>query len=257
MKFEPAEPQTCVTLGAGAAYLARMRLVLASRSAGRAGLLDHAGVDFVQVDPPFDDPATAARDLRGTEAVRDAATGLAAAKLASLAGGGATPRVTPHLPRGVWVVAADTMCVGDGGAGAALGKPLDRVEAAAMLHAWAEAPDGHAVVTGVAMGWWDGLRFQAVQTFAETAYTRLVRVGPGGLSGYLDSGDWRGRSGGYDVLERRAAGWEGAVRGSVDVVVGLPVRAVLERAGATSHPDAGLEVEVHGGSGGAAPGVER
>ena len=49
------------------------------------------------------------------------------------------------------------------------------------------------------------------------------------LGRYVASGAWRGKSGGYNLTDRVAAGWPVTVTGDGDCVVGLPWRAVRQR----------------------------
>ena len=188
-------------------------------------MLDRGEVDFVQVDPPFDDPPAADADLRGVEAAGGFARSLAAEKLAScdaavLAAAGL------DLPAGTWAVAADTVCVGADGR--ALGKPETADEAGAMLRGFVDAE--HAVVTGLAIG-----RVRPGGGVAvETAWFELATVAWGDIDAielglYLVSGAWRGKSGGYNLTDRLEAGWPIEVTGDPDCVVGLPWRAVRQR----------------------------
>ena len=125
-----------------------MRVLLLSRSPGRAEVLARAEVDFVQVAPPFDDPAAADAGLRGVEAAGVFARELASQKLCSCTAAVLRDAGAEGVPAGMWAVAADTVCVGANGR--ALGKPETAAEAEAMLRGFIDAE--HAVVTGLALG---------------------------------------------------------------------------------------------------------
>ena len=43
------------------------------------------------------------------------------------------------------------------------------------------------------------------------------------LEEYLSSGEWRGKAGGYNLLDRLAAGWPIRVIGDTTTVMGLPM----------------------------------
>ena len=44
------------------------------------------------------------------------------------------------------------------------------------------------------------------------------------VEGYLASGDWRGKAGGYNLIERQRAGWPISCEGDPTTVMGLPMR---------------------------------
>ena len=204
-----------------------MRVVLASRSAGRADVLAREGVDFVQVDPPYDDPAAAAEGLDGVPAAGSYAREMAARKLASCADVLADTLAAAGIGSApVWVVAADTVCVGV--TGRVLGKPADATEAAAMLQGFADAE--HAVATGVALARWDGTAFitPGPRPWFEIAWVTWGTLDPIDVGRYVASGQWRGKSGGYNLTDRVTDGWPITVNGDQDTVVGLPWRAIRQ-----------------------------
>jgi septum formation protein len=67
---------------------------------------------------------------------------------------------------------------------------------------------------------------------------RLAPLGPAALASYLDSGEWRGKAGGYGIQDR-ACHFAELLAGDLDAVVGLPLallRRLLARAGAAVGP---------------------
>ena len=113
------------------------------------------------------------------------------------------------------VLGADTLCVWEG---RLLGQPADAGEAIDMLRGFMDGE--HGVTTGVAFVGRDGRRC----FFTDTARVRWGRVTHDELSGYIDSGDWRGKAGGYNLAERVEAGWPIEVDGDPTTVMGLPMR---------------------------------
>jgi septum formation protein len=59
-----------------------------------------------------------------------------------------------------------------------------------------------------------------------------VTVGPipeTEITAYLDSGQWRGKAGAYNLAERLQAGWPISVEGDPGTVMGLPMVRLAER----------------------------
>lgn len=135
------------------------------------------------------------------------------------------------------VIGADTVCVMDG---RIIGQPRDDADAAAMIVSFVDRE--HDVVTGVCV-----LQPDAGDTFRRGMRHDRARVRFGSLpareiSRYVASGEWRGKAGGYNFTQRRAAGWPLEVEGDADTVVGLPMRllqAMLDAPGVDVAPLAG------------------
>ena len=71
-------------------------------------------------------------------------------------------------------------------------------------------------------------------TFADSATVRFDRVNDAQLDRYLDTDQWRGKAGGYNLYDRQAEGWPISVTGDPTTVVGLPMaklRPVLAKHG--------------------------
>ena len=118
---------------------------------------------------------------------------------------------------GRWVLAADTVVEIDG---IMLGKPADSTDAAAMLAQLSGR--SHRVVTGYAIRGPDG----ASTARAVTTEVDFRELQPDEIDGYVTSGEWRGKAGGYAV-QGIAAAFVTALRGSFTNVIGLPLAEVL------------------------------
>ncbi len=96
-----------------------------------------------------------------------------------------------------------------------LGKPEDAAEAAAFLHALSGRR--HRVITSVAVRNADRLWERTVETIVKVKQLSNAEV-----NGYLASGEWQGKAGGYGIQGGFGAfiPW---LQGSFTGVVGLPV----------------------------------
>lgn len=174
-----------------------------------------AGFGFSQVDPDYADPAdpnTNGNLSGGPEAL---AMRVAEAKLASIP--------AEAMPEGTVVLTADTLGVAaDGGL---IGTPESEEAALAILRRLVGGD--HTIVTGVALGRVGGdAEFEA---WADTAEVRLGTISEQTLREYVATGAWRGKAGGYNLAERRAAGWPIEVDGDPGTVMGLPMRRLTPR----------------------------
>lgn len=179
-------------------------LILASNSPRRRELLLQIGLRF-EVLPsrylegvPQGDPATFALNAARHKAAEVA------------------ERV--HAPG--WVLAADTLVAQ---AGQVFGKPANREQASRMLRGLSGKT--HKVVTGVAL--------RETQAGEELAWVEVTAVSmrvisSAELEGYLRSGEWKDKAGGYGIQGRAGAFVKG-IRGCYFNVVGLPLaRLTLE-----------------------------
>jgi len=100
-----------------------------------------------------------------------------------------------------------------------LGQPADAEEAGAFLVLLSGRR--HRVITAVALrrGGRDWSR--AVETAV-----RFKRLSAGEIAGYVASGEWRGKAGGY-AIQGRAGGFIPWIGGSYSNVVGLPLTETL------------------------------
>lgn len=191
-------------------------LVLASRSARRAQLLREAGYTFKQVDPPFDDPPQP-ESFSGKCAL-DLVVDLATRKCTSLSDQDNTKQLNPESV----ILGADTLCLGP--AGQWLGQPATRQQARQMIVQFVGST--HEVVTGVALVRSDQGR---TESFVDVASVRFGHLDERRISVYLDSGQWQGKAGAYNLFDRQADGWAIDVTGDPTTVVGLPMRRLVPR----------------------------
>jgi nucleoside triphosphate pyrophosphatase len=120
------------------------------------------------------------------------------------------------------VLGCDTIVVLDG---VIYGKPPDAVAARETLEALSGRT--HEVLSGLALL----LAEEGAQTAERTALAR-TRVTFRPLEGelldwYVETGEWRGRSGAY-AIQGAGAALAAAIEGEVENVVGLPLGALLE-----------------------------
>lgn len=177
-----------------------MILVLASASPRRRELLERLAIPF-EVDP-----ADVDETVHPGETPRVYVARVADAKARA---------VVARRPE-AWVLAADTTVVmGDD----ILGKPEDAAEARAMLVKL--AGHRHLVLTATCL-----LRP------GEEPHKRLVAtevamraLDDGEIDGYVRSGEWQGRAGGY-AAQGLAAAFIREIHGSYTSVVGLPLAEV-------------------------------
>jgi septum formation protein len=177
-------------------------LVLASASPRRRDLLAQIGIvpDVIEAAEIDETP-------QKDERPRALALRLAEGKARAVAAG--------HP--GAFVLGADTV-VACGRR--ILPKPADEAEARACLRILSGRR--HAVLGGVALACPDGtLRARVVETTVS-----FKRLQGDEIAGYLASGEWQGKAGGY-AIQGRAARFVKAVAGSYPNVVGLPLFEVV------------------------------
>jgi septum formation protein len=172
------------------------RLVLASASPRRAQLLQQIGWT-----PDAVDPADLDERVRPGELPRPHALRLATAKAAAVA---------PRHP-GCYVLAADTVV--------SCGRRiLPKAEEAETARRCLQLLSGrrHRVVGAVVARAPDGRTASRLVTTIVT----FKRLSPDEIEAYVDSGEWRGKAGGY-AIQGRAAVLVRAIEGSYSNVVGL------------------------------------
>jgi septum formation protein len=187
----------------------RARVLLASASPRRRELLARAGLAFevgpVDVDEElsaFDSPERAALELAARKAEAAARARLAREPGAALL-----------------VLAADTVvAVERSGRWELLGKPADAAEAGRMLASLSGTR--HQVVTGVCAVRCPDL---ARRSGSERTWVTLRRLAPEEIQGYVASGEWRDKAGGYAIQESADRFVTALEEGGFDNVVGLPV----------------------------------
>lgn len=185
-------------------------LVLASASPRRHELLAEAGVAFTIEVSDVEEV------LEPGLSPEEAASSLALQKAVAVA--------DRHRAHDVLVIGADTVVAVDTPEGPMLlGKPADAVEAKGMLELLSGSR--HRVVTGVAV-----LRTGDDRRLVEfeRTWVRMREITPEEVGGYVASGEWRDKAGGYAIQENADAFVTGLEEGGFDNVVGLPVKRTLE-----------------------------
>lgn len=193
---------------------ARPPLILASASPRRLALLAQIGILPDAVRPAEVDETPLADEPPRAHALR-----LACAKAAACAD-----------PAAVVLAADTTVAVGR----RILGKPADAAEAAAFLRLMSGRR--HRVITAVAVLAGGRLRSRAVESTV-----RMKRLEAAEVDGYLASGEWQGKAGGY-AIQGRAGAFIPWTQGSFPAIVGLPLAetvALLAAAGWRAAPAAG------------------
>ena len=168
-------------------------MILASASPRRLELLRQIGIEPDQIVAPDIDETP----LAG-ESPRACALRLALAKL---------------VPGDGFVIAADTVVA----AGARILPKAESLEQAEKCLTFLSGRR-HRVYTGVAVRAPDG----RVASRVVGSVVGFARLDAAQLRGYLDSGEWHGKAGGY-AIQGRAAAFVDFVSGSYSAVVGLPL----------------------------------
>lgn len=186
---------------------------LASRSVRRRELLRQAGIEHDACEPGVDDGELRPGAVRPEEWVAALAYLKAAATVERM-----TARDAAESPV---VLGADTVVVHRG---RIIGQPRDEAHARAMLRDLQDAE--HDVVTGVALVDAEGARRDL---FTDRASVRVGPINDGEIDSYVASGEWRGKAGAYNLVERIAAGWPITWEGDPGTVMGLPMRRLVRR----------------------------
>ena len=186
---------------------ARPRLVLGSGSSRRRELLAQIGVIPDEIRAPEIDEAPLAGELPRAYCARVTRDKAAA---------------TLCRPGEIVLAADTTVALGR----RILGKPESRDDARGFLDALSGRR--HRVITAVAVRTPERLWLRdSVST------VRMKRLSDADIERYLDSGDWRGKAGGY-AIQGPAASFIPWISGSHSAIVGLPLAetaVLLEAAG--------------------------
>jgi septum formation protein len=186
-----------------------LRLILGSGSPRRKELLAQMGLVPDAVLPPDID-----EDPRKGELPRPYAARLAREKALAVTAG----------PEDVVLCADTTVALGR----RILGKPADAAEAAAFLALLAGRR--HDVITAVAVRRGDRL-WQRESVSA----VKMKRLSDAEMNGYLASGEWQGKAGGYGIqgLAGALIPW---ISGSYSGIMGLPVAETAALLAAAGYP---------------------
>jgi septum formation protein len=172
-----------------------MRLVLASASPRRLQLLRQIGIEPDEIAPTDIDEAPSADETPRALALR-----LAEEKARAAARADAV------------VLAADTVV----GCGRRILPKAETVEQARQCLALLSGR-AHRVFTGVAV-----LSGGVLRARVGEARVRFARLTEDEQGAYLDSGEWRGKAGGYGI-QGRAERYAISLSGSYSAIVGLPL----------------------------------
>jgi septum formation protein len=186
----------------------RVKLVLASASPRRLGLLEQAGL-IADLLNPVDIDETAGR--------RETPRALSLRLAADKAKAAATAPLVKALAGQVFILAADTVvAVGR----RVIPKPASVEEATTALELLSGR--SHRVYTSICLITPKGAsRTRVVDT--KVRFKRLTRED---IECYLMSDEWRGKAGGY-AIQGRAEAFVRSLNGSYSSVVGLPLYEVM------------------------------
>ncbi len=176
------------------------RLILASASPRRLDLLAQVGFRPDAVRPSETDETPLRNELPRVLAARLALSKSQAQNLS---------------PAEVLLAADTVVAVGR----RALGKPRDAQEARAFLRLLSGRR--HRVITGIAVRNPERIWTREVETAV-----RFSQLSDQEISGYVDSGEWQGKAGGY-AIQGLAGAFIPWISGSYSNVVGLPLRETV------------------------------
>jgi septum formation protein len=197
--------------------IGRPKLVLASGSPRRLALLNQAGIE-----PDALRPADVDETPKKGELPRACATRLARAKAETALRG---VRLDDEL-RGAYILAADTVV--------AVGRRiLPKAELVNEAEQCLRLLSGrnHRVYTGICIVTpKEGFRQRLIET-----RVRFKRLAEDDIQGYIGSGEWRGKAGGYGV-QGIAGSFVVKIVGSYSNVVGLPLYESMTLLGGEGFP---------------------
>lgn len=186
-----------------------MKLILGSGSPRRRELLGQLGVTPDEISAPDIDETPHAAELPRPYCAR-----MAREKLAAISSG----------PDDVVLAADTTVALGR----RILGKPADEAEARAFLRLMSGRR--HRVITAVALR-----RGERVLTRDAVSSVRMKALSEAEIDGYLATGDWQGKAGGYGIQGPAGAliPW---ISGSFTAIVGLPLAETATLLQAVGYP---------------------
>jgi len=197
--------------------IGRPKLVLASGSPRRLALLNQAGIDPDSLQPAEIDEIPVKGELPRALANR-LAREKAQVALASI-------RIDEEL-RGSYIIAADTVVA----VGRRVMPKADMLEDAAACLRMLSGRN-HRVYTGICLVTpKEAFRQRLVET-----RVRFKRLSNEDLEGYLASGEWRGKAGGY-AIQGLAGTFVVKMVGSYSNVVGLPLYETLSLLSGEGYP---------------------
>lgn len=186
-------------------------LVLVSVSPRRRRLLSEAGFTHHALAPGIDDA-----ELLPPPSIAPRHWAAALSYLKARAGRRRAPRAREP---GAVTLAADTIVVAQG---RIIGQPRDRDDARRILAALSDS--AHEVISAVTL-----LRGDRRWIFTDSAMVQVGLLSGSTIASYLDSNEWRGKAGAYNLLERIDAGWPITYEGDPTTIMGLPMAALIPR----------------------------
>ena len=191
-------------------------VVLASSSPRRRAMFEQIGIRHAVVPALVDDGQLAPGNVDPNQWVAALAYYKAASSAQECI---ATGSIDPTMH--TVVIGADTVCVHNG---QILGQPADRQEAHAMIVSMSSAV--HEVLTGIAIV---DPKTGRRELFVDRSIVTVGEIAEHEIVSYLDSNQWQGKAGAYNITERLAAGWPITFSGDETSIVGLPMTRTLER----------------------------
>lgn len=178
-------------------------LILASSSPRRRQLLTEHGIDHDAAPPSIDDGELEPGDTNPLGWV----VALAHLKARSVADTLSTPSI---------VLGSDTVVIKEG---EIIGQPKDRDDAQRTINRLDNG--SHTVTTGVAL---INASTGAVRHLVDSATVTVGALDPDAVDRYLESGQWKGKAGAYNLMDRINDGWPIEYEGDPTTVMGLPMR---------------------------------
>ncbi len=186
-------------------------LYLASRSPRRRELLADAGIHASTLDTGVDDGLLHPGDVTIEEWT------IALAYFKARAG---VLRLEMYNTAPGLVLGADTVVEYQG---QIIGQPRDAAHAREIIGLLAQAD--HDVLTGIAIVDSE----TGDRTFlCDRANVTVGRISDAMVDEYIESGDWRGKAGAYNLADRIAEGWPITFEGDPGTIMGLPMRRLTE-----------------------------
>ncbi|HOJ98163.1 MAG TPA: Maf family protein [Termitinemataceae bacterium] len=177
-------------------------IILASASLRRQELCKQLGLPFKILPSYIDETPLPGYTIH--EQVQNIAERKVQAAIKTLQG---------RLP--LWILGADTVISLDN---RIYGKPRDRDEAREMLQSFSGKTQ--EVITALAL--YVGRKEQIVSRVI-TSYVTFAELSPSEIEWYLDTGEWQGVAGAYQIQSLGAC-FISEIRGSYSNIVGLPIR---------------------------------
>jgi septum formation protein len=193
--------------------LSHRSLILASGSPRRRELLAAAGYQFEVIPADVDE--------------LDYPAGTPPLGLAELLARRKASVISERYPEAL-VLGADTVVAlgNPSGDGAAIGKPADEADAAAMLRRLGGT--AHTVITGVCL-MCTATGLTQTRTVQSTVFMKAMSDDE--IARHIASGQWRGKAGGYGIQDQGADPFVMRQEGSQTNVVGLPMEVVSQMLG--------------------------